>query len=226
MIHFYSSYTSPDADENRRMRMAARTWSIQKWTELPIKDQDLTRFFVEGPRKLPYIKDLFDLACARAESQLDIAVFTNSDLCVCFDCAEAIKEMLCLTDALYSYRIEFFHRFTKVIPDSDIPSGVVSKGTDIFAFRVLWWIRYRNDFPDLLIGRNFWDSCLIELINATCNPLLTELLWLTYHEVHAPACMQPENRWTMPSQRYVWKTALDWFYRRGVNPGLYGIPPM
>lgn len=225
-LHFYSDYKSPDAEENRRMAMAKRTWQSQPWTELPIRDEELPRFFSERNRRLPYIKDLFDHANRKAQSSLDILVFTNSDLCVRSDCADQVREMLSLTDALYSRRMEFMHRFDAPIPDERIPSGILSEGTDLFAFRAFWWEQYRDQFPDLLIGRNFWDSCLIELINHTCDPRLTHLPWLTYHEVHHPMCMDPKNRWTIPSQLYVWQTALDWFKGRGAKASDYGIPAM
>lgn len=198
MIHFFSQFEPRDPDTALRNKVAAMTWEKQPWTERPIPDAELKRMWKEDGKSMPFIKDLFDIACDKADVT-EIACYSNTDVCVRTDCAFQIAAHMQETNAAYCFRRDFNHDFTEPIPDADIEKGNDYSGSDLYAFRVGWWIQYRGEFPDLVAGLETWDLCmrvLIEDTNKGCNVTMRNLI---FHRRHGGL-----THWEHPNNRYKW----------------------
>lgn len=216
VYHVYSDYQA-DPETERRQKLARQTWARQGWVELPIAESALPRRWEEGNRKLPYLKDLFDLAVTN-KPDFDIIVYTNSDICVSSHFTDGL--IPCLSrevQALHSYRHDF-PTLDRPLQPSEIVKGQKYQGTDLIAFKVGWWKANRDKFPDMLIGAEAWDSVMRRLIEMTNPNSPVELEGISYHEVHPSVWFQPENRYTLESQKYNLKLAKEWIAIHGEKP--------
>lgn len=223
-FHFYSWFEQRDHDSQRRMEIASKTWGSQEWDHRPIDDSFLPRMFEEPPRKLPYLKDLFKIACSKY-SDNDIGVFTNSDICVVTDCAKRIEEHLNDgRDACYAFRNDF-GRIDSPLSDEQVKHGYKYCGADLFAFRVKWWREHGSKFPDMVLGREAWDACMRVLMEATKPDKSKSLALpdLIYHEKHPNGWESPNIRYRIAGQLYNLRLAYPWLKKMGQNPHGFGI---
>lgn len=216
VYHVYSEYQA-DPETERRQKLARQTWARQGWVELPIAEAALPRRWEEGNRKLPYLKDLFDLAVTN-KPDFDIIVYTNSDICVSSHCLERLTFWLAgETGALHSFRHDFT-ALDRPLKCHEVAKGQKYQGTDLITFKVGWWKQIRDKFPDMLIGAEAWDSVMRRLIEITNPNGLVEVPEISYHEVHPSVWFQPENRYTLESQKYNLKLAKEWMAIHGEKP--------
>jgi hypothetical protein len=218
--HVYSYYKPKNPQTARRMNLAKRSWDRQPWNDLPVKDE-MVRCFQDAWGKVPYIKDIIDHGC-KAKDPEDIIVLTNADICVSSDCCFKIVAAFQSIRAAYCFRRDFKH-LTTLLPDPIIKKGQHYCGSDLYAFRVGWWKFYREEFPDMLLGREAWDAVLrilIEMSHPNQNPTLYDLI---YHERHASVWENPIHRRTIPSQLHNIRLARTWMLSFGKNPASIGI---
>lgn len=223
IFHCYSWYDPSDAGAKLRCAVARMTWAVQPWKERPVLERDLPRAWNEEGKTLPYVHDVFCLAC-QGLAPSDILCYTNADICVRSDCATQIAAAMQKTDALYSYRRDFGSPLSCPIADSQITDGQDYCGSDLFAFRVSWWTRYQPDMPDLLIGVESWDACLRHLVDITNPGNPTSIRNLIYHQRHNSWWEHPSNRYRLKCQQYSLNLAGQWLRQHGVNPAIHGIP--
>src|ERR1700677_1249518 len=221
MIHAYSQYTPADPETRRRNSLAEQSWRGQHWLELPISDDDCPQMWVEAGRKFPFVKGFFDKACFGLDDQ-EIVVYTNSDIICRSDCALMLAGAMQDTNACYCFRRDFNHRLTKLPTDEEFKQATPYAGSDLYAFRVCWWLAYRHLFPEMIFGFEAWDAVLRHLIDMT-NHGKTEVKDLICHERHASRWEQPANRRTLPGQIHCLKEAFHWMVRHGINPAKHGI---
>jgi hypothetical protein len=220
IYHVFSDYIPRHPDTKRRMLVARRTWARQPWTEIPVPDLNV-RLYQDKMGKVPHVKDLIETGVS-GKSNDDIIVFTNSDICVSSDCSFKIVMALQAIDAGYCFRRDF-RRLEHPIPDSMIHTGYQYCGSDLYAFRVGWWRAYGHEFPDMLLGREAWDSVLRLIIEETHpkqNPTLHNLI---YHERHGSVWENPANRRTIPSQLFNINLARSFCYAIGFDPRRIGV---
>lgn len=220
MIHFYSQYPASNPDTRRRQVIAEATWLSQPWTERPIRDEELPRQ-MPCKNKIPYIRDLFDVA-VKERDPAEIIVFTNADICVRSDCAQAIVDHMEERDACYAFRRDF-QRLMSPIPDGMIGQGFDYCGTDLFACRARWWLAHREQWPDLVLAREGWDACMRVLMEQTVPVKGLAIPNLIYHERHPNGWENPAIRYSMPSQLYNRLTAARWMITRGQQPHTFGL---
>jgi hypothetical protein len=220
IFHVYSAYTPTNIDTIRRMRLARRTWDVQPWSDLPVKEER-TRLFRDRAGRIPYIKDIIHLA-SKLKEDVDIIVLTNADICVAGNCCFAIVAALQSIDAAYCFRRDFV-RLDVPLPLRTIKMGTHYAGSDLYAFRVGWWRTYQNHFPDMLLGRECWDAILRLLIDKTHSNKNTTLHDLIYHERHASVWENPANKRTLPSQMHNVSLAKSWMLANDFNPRIIGI---
>jgi hypothetical protein len=220
IYHVYSTYKPKDPNTARRMRLAQITWSKQPWEEIPITDDEV-RCYRDHMGQVPYVRDLIAKGVAGKKPE-DIIVFTNSDICVAEACSFKVVMAFQSIDAAYCFRRDF-HKFTEPIPDDQIKRGYPYCGSDFYAFRVGWWLENGPDFPDMLLGREAWDSVLRILIEMTHPKQNVTLHNLIYHERHASVWENPQNRRRIPSQLLNISVARDWMLSFGHNPRSIGI---
>lgn len=222
LTHFYFVHDG-DAATRARQALAKATWTTQFWSELPVNASDLPRVWVEEGRTYPHILDLFDLACSFL-SPGDIAIYTNSDICVVSHCAFAIANALQETDAAYCFRRDFAEPFHEPIPDDVVARGSDYPGSDLYAFRVYWWRDHRKDFPDMITGHEAWDPVLRHLMDLTNPGRPTRLRDLIYHHRHPSWWESPANRYRLRGQLHNLRLASAWLKARGIDPAIHGIP--
>jgi len=220
IYHVHSAYTPKNSETARRMQLAKLTWSTQPWKEIPVFDSEV-RVFQDRGGKVPYVKDILDKG-AQGKDPSDILVFTNSDICVRSNCAMMIAAALQGISAAYCFRRDF-GRLNGPLPDKAIPKGHPYVGSDLYALRVGWWKHYREDFPDMLLGRECWDAVLRLLIDYTSPGQHPTLQNLIYHEWHASTWEAPQNRGSLASQQYNQGLARAWMRAWGYNPRSIGI---
>jgi hypothetical protein len=223
IYHVYTSYAPSDPDAVRRNATAQKTWTRQPWKELPVADAELPRMWEEKGRRFPYIRDLFDIGVQECADE-DILVYTNADIMVRGDCCALIAEALQGSDALYCYRRDFHHRVLEPIRDDEYVKGMDYAGSDLKAFRAIWWRAYREDMPDMLIGNEAYDPVLRTLIDETNKGNQTQLRDVICHERHASYWENPVHRYKLRSQLYNLGLAKHFFLTRGINPKQFGIP--
>ncbi|MDB6110584.1 MAG: hypothetical protein JWR69_2334 [Pedosphaera sp.] len=222
--HVYTAYAPSDPDTARRQRIAQATWPRQPWKECPVADADLPRLWQEKGRSFPYLRDLFDAGCQGCRDE-DILVYTNADIMVRSDCCAKIAEALQTVDACYCYRRDFHHRVESPIPDADYAKGLDYAGSDLKAFRVIWWRAYREDMPDMLIGNEAYDPVLRQLIDETNGAENgTRIRDVICHERHGSYWENPKHRYTLKSQLHNLGLAKAFFVARGIDPRRFGIP--
>lgn len=222
MYHCYTDYLPSNPDTRRRMLVAQSTWPQQLWKEVPIQDRLVSRMWTEEGKSLPYLKDLLDKACEQLVDD-DILVHTNDDTCLHTRCAFIVATMLQSVDACFSFRYDF-PRLEAPIYDEGIMSGRLYAGSDLHAFRVGWWRKHRDRFPDMVVGLEAWDPCMRVLIQRTHHGRETHVPGIIYHERHGSYWEDPANRYRLTGQRMCLQRAAHFLRTMGVNPRDFGIP--
>lgn len=184
------------------------------------------RLFNERGRKFPYLKDLFDAACAGRNDD-DIVVFTNADIGVVTDACFRIAVALQLADAGYSFRRDLHKQVVAVPKDEDLLFWHQYCGTDLFFFRVGWWRDNKDEMPDMIPAREAWDPVLRVLITDTHEPnqqlAVPNLCWHERHGGNNGYWENPANRYTLPGQIHNLRLAKAFMLRHGRKPATFGI---
>ncbi len=223
IYHVHTAHRPKDADTRRRNRLAQKTWADQPWTELPVKDLDLPRLWRERSRAFPYVKDMFDLAC-RDKRPLDVVVYTNADIHIHPQTSSWVQHLLTTTTAAcHCHRRDIYRKLKKPLKGTEYNEGVHYPGSDLFAFRVVWWRAIRNEMPDMILGAEGWDAVLRTLIDETNAGATTLLENLIAHERHESYWEKEENRYELDMQRYCIRLAWEFFVLRKLDPAKFGI---
>lgn len=202
------------------MDLARRTWSVQPWKEIPVGDDDV-RCFIDHMGRVPFVKDIINFA-SRDKDDKDIIVLTNADICVSQNCSFKITGAMQCISAAYCFRRDF-PILNEPLKDPAIKHGHHYCGSDLYAFRVGWWRQYVDEFPDMMLGREAWDSVFRILIEMTHPGQDCTLHNLIYHERHASVWENPRNRRSIPSQIHNINLAKAWMLSFGHNPSSIGL---
>lgn len=223
MAHVWSDYIPKHPDDMRRHVLARSTWSRQLWTEIPVKDTELTNPFNENGKILPRVTDLLDIGCKNLKNE-DILVFSNSDIGIVDYAFVQISMLLQETQAGWSDRKEFKPSVWEVPSLQDVIQADGYQGTDVFFFRVQWWKQHRTRYPDMIIAREAWDPCMRELISLTNNGHPLKIENLCWHEAHYGNGHWSQNRMTLPGQLHNHRNAKVFLRSIGKNPAQFFIP--
>lgn len=223
IYHAYSAFEPRDVATKKRHEVARATWAVQPWIEIPIRDEELPRLWEEEGRAYPFVADIFNRACAGL-SENAIMVFTNSDLCVCSNCALQIAAAMQDTDALFSMRRDFNHPFHEPIPDDVIARGDNYAGSDLYAFRVAWWEKNKAHFPDMITACELWDAVLRQLIIETNPDRIVSVPDLSYHHRHGSTWENPKNRYRLKGQIHNLRLGSMWLRMHDIDPAQHGVP--
>jgi hypothetical protein len=222
LVHVYSDYDEMSQDTRRRVEVARRTWTTQyrrgRWTNFPVRNDDLPRLFEDTGRKLPFVKDLLDLGC----KQGDAVVLTNTDTCFSESATMRIADQLRHTQACYSFRVDF-QRLTRPLRDDELRGGVKYPGSDLFVVKSDWWRQNRDKMPDMVLGSEAWDLVMRLLIDESHPGFVCRFDDVIYHERHPSVWEDVKNRATLPSQKHNIALAKQFLVARGVDPRKHGI---
>lgn len=192
---------------DRRERFAADTWQREylagEWRKLPfVGNRDATTE-LDYPRNLPFMRDLVH-AAVRGQKPNDIVVVTNADTCFAQGLGLAIVVATRKHGSCFAHR----HDFRQLIRTQHPRNGKWYPGSDLFAFTVKWWGEHGGEYPDMLVGAEFVDCILRQLIKKHGG---AELIEAIYHERHASAWEDPRVRAVDAANCWNRRLAKRWF---------------
>lgn len=202
IFHVYSEFHA-SGETGRRNDFASQTWKEEykrgNWIAVPLHESDLFRSSRNiGDRKpVPFIKDIVNKA-ADISSDDDLIVLTNRDTCFSIGLTDALISELNHAPAIAAHRYDFHHRLNEIYSPNQTALGNWYCGVDLFAFTRRWWLRHRDEFPDMLLSYESWDLVLRQLI---CMRKGVEWHFpIIFHEVHSAFWSSPGVKDKHPSQ--------------------------
>lgn len=182
MVHIQSAFIGPD--ERDRVGFASRMWQAQyrlgQWSRDVIQDSELPRLFEDGKRKLPYVRDMIDLAVSRNSDGDPIFVFTNTDTIPVQSLTRQMLHAFKTNPCAYSFRRDIKDGSIRDEKSLRLDSDEYP-GCDLFAFTGRWWKDNRKQLPDLLYATDTWDYCMRKLMDRTGG---VRFFYLIYHTLH------------------------------------------
>lgn len=222
IIHAHSVHADATGSTRRRNQLAEVTWrtnyALGNWTPAPCPDSVLDRFFDDGKRMLPYVRDVIDFSLPADTRPDDLIFLTNADTCL----------SAALTDQIYNLdgSLAHFHRrdfgAPMVFPThpKKVTHGRHYGGTDAFLFPFAWWNKNRNSVPDLVIAGEAWDAVLREMLKKSGAKGIPNCL---FHEEHASLWSNMRYRYSNPMNLYNLKLAKSKLQSMGLNYRGFGI---
>lgn len=209
-----------DQDTRRRIAFARSTWALEKmtgvWVDLPFEEQHSKRSSAElgDERPVPYLKDVIDHAAANAPGT-DAIAFTNADVCFVPGLTGWILDRMAREGCAFTHRRDFRKLGRTLVSEAEARRGSWYAGSDAFFFTVGWWKKHRDEFPDMLIGREQADEVLRQLVKRHGGGEIRDAI---YHEKH-PSYWERDgvlqnNRGNQHNRRL----ARRWFLRTGYAP--------
>ncbi len=151
-----------NGDELIRDAVARLTWEYHfsqgDLIEMPVKPSDLSRSSkqINDTRTVPYFKDILDWGCLHAMPE-DIVAYINRDIGLTANAVSLIIEGVKRGRGVTCCPRRWIHpkpgRMYKNLVNCH-PDG----GFDVFAMTPQWWAAQRGTMPDMLIGREAWDT--------------------------------------------------------------------
>lgn len=202
LFHVYSEFPV-NGDTKRRNNFASTTWEREyrkgAWVPLPLHDSELKRSSrnIGDQRGVPFIKDILNKAADISEDH-DIIVLTNRDTCLATGTTEAIVSTLSCCEGVAAHRYDFHHKLFEHYNPNQAMLGNWYCGFDLFAFTRGWWLKHRDEYPDMLLGTEAWDWIMRELIRKYGGHDIH--YGLAFHEFHSSLWYQPHFKNSNPAQ--------------------------
>lgn len=134
-----------------------------------------------GDKDLPFIRDMIKGGMKMVESDDDIVVLINADICVMPNITLKLREACVNGGASWGHRYDFKTIDRLLQNEAEMDRGQWYCGTDMFAMTKSWWDKYNHNFPDAVLGREAWDMMLRRTIRQNGGK---ECYKCTYHEWH------------------------------------------
>lgn len=210
--HVYSQRQRWGSDL-RRHQLAQLSWHREyeagEWRVLAVPESRLPRTsqsVLKDTRKLPFLRDLLDMAVRGAAVQ-DLIVFTNDDVLFAPGLGESLFHV---ERAAWASRHDFIR--LPVLPTClDIAAAGKHCGADLFAMTPQWWRRYHYQWPDMVLGCEAVDLVMRKLMKATGG---IELHAALAHEEHASWW---QTHRADPGAEHNRKLAGAWLNKRGLT---------
>ncbi len=215
-----SEYVAADADEARRIAVAHATWDFHfnhgAMLDFPVSLSELYRSSARfgDLRPVPYFKDLVAYAIRLARPE-DVIVYANRDICLT---VMAVDRILAGVERGGGITVATRRDWAGTQPTGLRRTVLNCKpdgGFDLFAFTLEWWRRNSSKMPDMLVGREAWDTVfrtVAEEIGAGAAVYSDDVC---YHENHMSFWIT--ERFTNGGQLYNRKLALQFFKERPSN---------
>jgi hypothetical protein len=218
IIHAWCDWRDHKPGETlSRMHVAQESWFREYangyWQPCEHKKTHGTRTGREigDPHEVSFVKDTIDQAVSKASSDSDIICLTNSDVGFTPDITGHILEVVGRKGAAFSHRRDFPRIETPFISEAQVKLGRWYPGSDLFAFTVGWWKEHREEYGDYLMGREYFDEALRQLIKYHGGGNLPYCVW---HESHESLWCGPERK-TLPGNVYNRRLIERWFEETG-----------
>ena len=190
---------SPD---NPRNEFAQRTWLGAEVHIIDCERTTKTGCF--------YVRDVFDKALLIPG---DAYVFMNSDIALVPEWLDIIAPAVEKFGVAYAHRVDVT-KFSKQLTLKDLAQSKANLGMDLFAFKPEWWQKYRNEFPDGIIGREGWDFAAVFYARKTGFDRIPPII---YHEAHPSFWNRQHNLQGHPDQKEARKTLTEWAHKVGAQ---------
>jgi len=200
--HVVSKFDTQNLDTQRRNGFARSTWNRENslsggvWNLHDISDSNLPRI-EDG---MPCVRDLITKGF-RAANDDDVIAISNSDVSFMSGITGQIFDLTQRNGAVYAHRWDFQpEKFPAAALNYESQLGPAKwyPGCDFFAFRKSWWLTHGKKFPDMILGREFWDLIMATLIKLTKG---AEIHQAIYHEKHPSFWERPGVRAKNPGNR-------------------------
>jgi hypothetical protein len=220
--HAWTHFTGAETDEtNRRNAFARSTWRSEyatgRWIDREFAERHSSRSSADlgDPCPIPFMRDVIDHADSYAAPD-DLIAWTNADSCFTPGLTGRIVDVVSRTGCAYTHRWDFYKPFGRPLRnEAEVKRGEWYMGTDACFFTARWWRRHRDEYPDLLVGREQNDEILRQLIKRHGG---LEIPAAIYHEKHASFWEHAGNREQNPGNAYNRRLAVRWFLRNGYGP--------
>lgn len=214
IYHVWSHNPSTSLNTLRRVQVAQRSWRDEaewagNWTLIPVEGgRGLTE-----DRNLPFIKDLINIAFDRAEDDEDILSLSNADVGCIHGITGYVLDRVRSKGCCFAHRYDVEHRQLDVPIswESDVRELRWYPGSDWFWMSKAWWAKYRDEFPDMVLGREYWDAVLRQLMKKSGGTGIPFAVW---HEKHESEWDRPHLRGTLPGNIHNGLLATRWFAER------------
>lgn len=213
-----------DAETSRRLGFAWMTWQHEKnqggaiWHDRQLRGDEIKRTSLDlgDTRPVPFVRDVIEKAIDYAPSSPDIVALTNSDVCFTPGLTGWVLDRVRRHGAAFTHRWDFHRGIERpLVNEEEVRRGELYPGSDAFFFTVAWWRRHRDEFPDMLLGREQWDEVFRQLVKRHGG---LEIPAAIYHEKHAGFWEDPEQRRTNAGNIHNRRLARKWFLRTGYGP--------
>ena len=229
-VHVVNTFWPKAEEDYRRHKYAMNNWYqfYEKGDMTPrfIYDGEFTRMSkcVGDQRNMPFIKDIIDIAIQNLQKN-DVIVLTNADISFAANAMKEIKKRIIKYGCTFSFRRDS----NNIIDREDYTTDDVMTyfdwyvGSDMFAFTKNWWMRWKDLFPDLIIGKPNWDWIMRTLMGYSVigNDVFSQTLETygsvvetpnaIYHEKHESYAERSEIYYRDPANQWNWMIAKEWF---------------
>lgn len=183
LVHVQSVYNNPK--DRDRIRFAGSKWEDQyrrgQWRCEAVDDSHLNRMFEDGPRRLPYLKDIVATAISRSTESDPIFVLTNTDTIPVQSLTRHLHRAFADHPCAYSFRRDVPTQ-TALDEETIRTHARYYSGCDLFAFTREWWEKNSPDFPDMLYATDAWDYCLHQFMDARGGKRFYHLIYHSDHQ--------------------------------------------
>lgn len=212
IFHVWSCLAKVGEETQRRMKVAQVSWQQEaewsgNWTIKEAKREDLPRVHEDGD--LPFVRDLIEHAIAQGAKDNDIISLSNSDVGCVQGVTSQILDVVREHGCAYTHRHDL-SRIDKIITSEADVGDRCSwyPGSDWFFMTVAWWKKHSAEFPDMVVGREFWDAVMRQLMKKYGTREIQKAVW---HEKHVSLWEQPGNRQNLPGNVHNRQLAMRWF---------------
>lgn len=212
-MNIYHCYSLFDNMFDSRYQVASETWKIASLIPCGIHEKKHSRLLDDGYRKVPFVKDIIDLATENIADESDYIIFlTNSDSCLVPSISDTLKNVTSQSPQVYARR-EIPYSFKLPLTETDLYDKDVFGGKDGFAFTKSFWIDNREKFLDMVFGAEFWDYIFYLQLNILSSFSLITIDDKLYHRMHPAKWCDERYRTSLPSQCHNIHLAKEFLYK-------------
>lgn len=138
-------------------------------------------------KKYPYVNDIIN---AVSKTDNDLIVFLNNDIILNNSFFKQLEDDIDVYPASRAH----LHSLESLNEELKIQSYSVH-GFDLFAFKKDWWIQNSHLYPDMYIGKPYWDTVyfIISVINSNYKILNKQPPVIFHVEHQSTACKDEDD---------------------------------
>lgn len=215
IIFSYYADDNSGPETAARNALARKSWDFHfgqfSMIELKIRESDMKRTSesLGDIRPVPYVRDLFDFGCSFAMPE-DIVVYCNHDIGLTTMAVDRIFAgvergggvTVCQRRQLNPTPGRLYRSVLNCKADG---------GFDVMAVTPSFWGKMRNDMPDMLIGREAWDTCFRALVEIYVTGKKNKVVLTTPEQWAESKAYTDDVCWHIPHDSW-------WDKNRKTNP--------